>query len=301
MVVAHRQSGRHLIITAANEACGDFLINHWLASLKKNVNLAGIDIAVLDYGIGKGQQAQLERQGLTCIPCDGNGSHIVWTRWRDIAEFLRQKDYNQVMAVDGGDLIFQSDIGHLFLEHQEQWRAACEEIDGSFHDLIMKRDDFGKKEWDTISCYLKGKPTINNGLVLGPAKKFQDLWPFFQKWALGMTQHGGDQLLCNYHFYMNSFVRLDKKFNWVIITARRSEFLINNGIFYDKWGDVIPVVHNAGAKEGLIENFGFGKGHNQLNRFRQIRCHMGLAILRFYKKIGSILFSFHFDSISSKI
>jgi len=42
---------KNLFITCSDEKCANFIINHWLKSLKANVNLSNIDIVVIDYGL----------------------------------------------------------------------------------------------------------------------------------------------------------------------------------------------------------------------------------------------------------
>ena len=39
---------KNTIITASDGNCGDFLVNHWMRSLKSNVDLKNIDVVVLD-------------------------------------------------------------------------------------------------------------------------------------------------------------------------------------------------------------------------------------------------------------
>jgi hypothetical protein len=43
------------IITATDKKYGDFTIEYWYKSLKENVNLKNIDIAVIDYGMSENQ------------------------------------------------------------------------------------------------------------------------------------------------------------------------------------------------------------------------------------------------------
>jgi hypothetical protein len=48
------------IITATDKKYGDFTIEYWYKSLKENVNLKNIDIAVIDYGMSETQKFYLK-------------------------------------------------------------------------------------------------------------------------------------------------------------------------------------------------------------------------------------------------
>lgn len=274
---------RHAIFTASDAGCGPFLVDHWLRSLQSNVNLADIDVHVLDYGLTVSQRQSLTAAGVTChsFPKDGFVSTI---RVRDLPLVLRDHAYDQVLMCDAGDLIFQADISHLFEPAKTEFRGVREQIDSSFHHLVMSRSDLPDDRYREITTYLQGKPTINGGFLLGPAARFGELWDQFVELSVNAREYATDQLLLNYKLYREGFQELDPKYNFVVITMR-DRFFIREGVFYDAAGSVIPVVHNAGGKEAYrcVSDFGFGKDRNRPRRVTQIFLRVCFAAMNLYR------------------
>ncbi|HON14461.1 MAG TPA: hypothetical protein PK897_10070, partial [Treponema sp.] len=73
----------NLIITASDKKYGDFLIEHWYASLRANTNLEHIDVAVLDYGLSVAQRFYLQSNGVIVRSCERDG-HVTSIRYRDM-------------------------------------------------------------------------------------------------------------------------------------------------------------------------------------------------------------------------
>jgi hypothetical protein len=275
---------KHAIITAADARCGDFLTNHWLVSLRDNVNLDNIDVIVLDYGLNDRQRTQLQLPGVICHPGlkDGNITNI---RYRDMAEVLRAHQYDQVLAIDGGDVIFQADISTPFERHKDSFRAVCEEIKVPFNDGILPRDDFSPEKFAEITDFLCNKPIINGGVIFGPAAKFQTFWESFQQLWRSYRVFGTDQLIINYLLYKHGFVPLENKYNFAVVTMK-ARFSIRNGVFYDHHGKVIPIVHNAGmtAWTRCVRKFGYGSSYNKKKWLTPILLRMLFAVIRMYKR-----------------
>ena len=261
------QLGQHAIITASDAKYGDFLLQHWLRSLQSNVNLDRIDIHVLDYGLTDTQRNSLCEEGVYCHPCrrDGNITNI---RYRDMAAVLAAREYDQVMQIDGGDIIFQTDIAPRFEEDKDQFRAVCHEYEVPFHELIMSRSDFDTRQFREMAEYLSDKRTVNGGVLLGPADKMGFLWSRFQNFTASFARFGIDQFLLNYILHHDGFVELPSGYNYSII-ARSSGFRIRGGTFYDRQGHPIPIVHNSGIYELTrpVANFGYGPGCNRPRYF----------------------------------
>ena len=78
---------RNVIITASDEKYGNFLINHWLKSLKENTDLENIDVFVIDYGLSNAQKDSLKSQDVKLYKGIRDG-HIVVIRFRDIKNIL---------------------------------------------------------------------------------------------------------------------------------------------------------------------------------------------------------------------
>jgi hypothetical protein len=260
---------RNVIITASDKKYGNFLINHWLKSLKENVNLENIDIFVIDYGLSDSQKHFLESQGVKLYRGTRNG-HVVIIRFRDIKNILVENNYKQVLICDGGDIIFQSDISHLFLENVDKYRAVCEDNKSAFN--LFLTDEFFSKEnkKSLLRCFLKNK-TINAGFILAPRLKMIYLCEKVLDMIKNKNKFGPDQLVVNFVLYKDNFHELDNKYNFVIPTASEG-IVVHDGVFYLKTKEKIPVVHNAGNMNflRLIDDFGYGKKFNILKRKRYL-------------------------------
>lgn len=282
---------KHVIITCSDARYGEFLAKHWLPSLQENVSLEGIDVAVIDYGLDDNQRAYLEDNEVLIFPAtpDGNITNI---RYRDIARLLAQEEYDQVMAVDGGDIIFQSDIRHLFDKDKESFRGVCEERIIPFHDVILPKTDMESSDYQRIFAFLEGKQTVNGGMILGPANRFQQIWTEFQRLCKRFDVFGTDQLVINYLLYKDGFVPLDHKYNFVIM-AMKSRFHIQAGKFYDDCGELIPLVHNAGMHSftRCVGRFGYGPDKNRRKRLVPFVLHNYFRFLNLAKFLRLFPFS----------
>lgn len=276
---------RHAIVTCCDARFGDFLLRHWLVSLRANVDLSGVDVVVLDYGLTDAQRLALTGQDVLVFACERDGV-VCNLRYRDICRLLDEHDYDQILSVDGGDVIFQADIRPLFDEHPDRFRAVPEELHVPFHDLLMRRSDLAAGRFREILSFLEGKPTVNAGVVFGPARKFRDFWRFYQETSRAFDCFGMDQMLLNYVLYRDGFVALDRGFNFVLVTAS-SRYAIRDGTFVDARGGVIPVVHNAGGVETMraIGEFGYGAGGNRRQRWVPLKIR-GLMVRGWVAKLG---------------
>lgn len=254
---------RHAIFTVSDSKFGDFVIDHWLASLQANVDLSDVDVHVLDYGLDAGQQRRLAERGVFCHRCVRDG-HVTNIRYRDMATVLEQQDYDQVLLIDGGDIIFQTDIRPLMNQNREHFRAVCHEFEVPFHEIIMSKSDFSSQTYRQMMDFLRDKRTVNGGVLFGPATQMKELWSEFTHWASSFNKFGIDQLLLNHALYSRGFVELDAKYNYTII-AREKSFTIRKGVFLDAQGEVIPIVHNSGIYDLTrpIARFGYGPNRNR--------------------------------------
>lgn len=254
---------RHAIFTASEGNKASFLLHHWLASLQANVDLAEIDVNVLDYGLTDAQRAELQARGVCCHACvkDGQVGDI---RIRDLTAIAESCNYDQVLSVDSGDLIFQADISRLFEQDKDHFRAVCEELRVPIHHVFMDRADFPPEVGRRLLDFLYDKPVINGGFVLGPVSKFRSVWRTFEQLGIGYRCYCTDQLVLNYVLHRDGFRALESRYNFVLVSML-SPFFICRGVFYDSAGEVIPVVHNAGMKEFTrkIRNFGYGPEYNR--------------------------------------
>ncbi|MBN1793264.1 glycosyl transferase family 8 [Candidatus Woesearchaeota archaeon] len=256
------------IITCSDERFGDFLIEHWLASLEANVDLKNIDVIVLDYGLSKPQVERLKKalKGIIIFKGKRDG-HVNVIRFRDIDTILSRKNYGQVLSVDGGDIIFQTDLSPLLRRDSGSFRAACERRYARFKRSYMS-GFFPKEVSERIDAVLKGKREINAGVLLAPASKFRKLCQEVYALIDEKQKFGPDQHTVNYILHRDGFVELDEKYNFVVTVSKR-RFIIKEGVFRFSNGEVIPIVHNAGHYRFFrpIERFGFGRDRNRLRWF----------------------------------
>jgi hypothetical protein len=254
---------KFLIITAADSNCGDFVIKHWLKSLMDTTNLSQIDIAILDYGLTKEQKSILSKNAKV-INCVRDG-HVVNIRYRDVLNFLRKNEYAQVLACDGGDIIFQRDIAFLFEKNKTKFRATFENLESNFLEYLLEFDPFPKDLEKEIVKTLKNKKIINGGLIVAPSNKFKHLCENMNKWIKNKNIYGPDQVILNYTLYHEGFVPLSSSLNYVV--HNNAEFKLKNGIFFDEYGEKIFVVHNTGRYNWIraIKNFGHGPNYNQFS------------------------------------
>ena len=268
---------RHAIVTCCDARFGDFLLGHWLVSLRANVDLSGVDVVVLDYGLTGAQRRALTGQDALVFACkrDGVVSNV---RYRDICRLLDERDYDQILSVDGGDIIFQADIRPLFDQHPGQFRAVPEELQIPFHDLLIGRSDLDAERFREILAFLRDKPMVNAGVLFGPANKFREFWSFYSETSRAFDCFGMDQMLLNYALYRDGFVALDRGYNFVLVTAS-SRYSVRDGVFLDAHGTPIPVVHNAGNVDTMraVREFGYGAGGNYRRRWVPLRIRLLIA------------------------
>lgn len=271
-----------VIYTASDQKFGDFLVDHWFRSLSESVDLSRIDVRVLDYGLSAAQRLCLERNGVGIRRCARDG-HVAVVRFRDLALDLADSAYEQVLAVDGGDVVFQDDIAPLFLEDQDRFRAVQEDLKSGF-EIFLKEEYFSKESIREIHQVTDTRPQINAGFLLGPRDLFLELCGEVDRMVLNKHDFGPDQLVVNKVLHEANFVPLPRGCNFVLATAQEG-FIVDNGIFYSVASlGKIPVVHNAGNWKFFrpIDNFGYGPGMNRLKPDM-------LSTLRFFHRFNDRL------------
>lgn len=273
---------RHVIVTASDAKCGDFLVEHWHRSLQDNVRLDGIDVVVLDYGLREDQRCRAIDAGMH-VRAGNRDGHVTNIRYRDLASLLHERSYNQVLMVDGGDVIFQDDISPLFSQNMSRIRAVCDERKYSLHAVLPILSDIQPQRRKAISQMLHDKSQINGGFVLGPAAAFLRLWERFQLLTQSMHQFAADQVLLNYVLHQEGFEELPSRYNFVLVAAK-SAFTVRGGKFFDGNGGLIPVVHNAGhtAFFRRVSRFGYGVDRNVVKLSSHIAVRVLFAAVDFW-------------------
>ncbi|MEK7177471.1 MAG: hypothetical protein AAB705_01440 [Patescibacteria group bacterium] len=274
---------KNVIITCSNEKSGDFLINHWLKSLKENVNLKNIDVVIIDYGLSKLQRTFLLNE--KTILFEGmNKYHIVNKRFFDAGKYLSKNKYDQVLFIDGGDIIFQDEITSVFNKDKNTFRVVPLGMEVLFFEWFIF-DNFEKKIKEKIWKVVKNKPVINAGVIFAPYNKFLSLCNDMKKLIRNKDAFGPDQIILNYYLYQKGFVFLDSKYNFMMSTEENG-FVVKKGTFHKPDGEKIVIVHNAGQMDFFrpINNFGYGKEYNQINHLIYNVKKTQYQILGWYKK-----------------
>ncbi|GAB1482708.1 hypothetical protein MASR2M78_15240 [Treponema sp.] len=138
---------------------------HWLSSLRTNVDISNLDIAILDYGLSLAQRYYLEHEGIIVRSGHRDG-HVAVLRYREFAALLRDHpEYQQALLCDSGDMLFQGDISGLFNEHVDSYRAVCEDYK-PFFSIFIGSDFFSPSDRQRLSeCFIRN-PMINGALPL---------------------------------------------------------------------------------------------------------------------------------------
>lgn len=254
---------KNAVFTSSDAKYGDFLIHAWLKSMKANVDLSNMEVIILDYGFSEEQRKKLKKENVTVLKCQRNG-HVVSLRFRDMAAYLKKHAFDQILSMDGGDIIFQADLKDLFEKNKNDFRAVCEDMHLPFDAVFI--DPFFSKEYaKKIKKTIRGKKMINAGVLVAPHEKFLALCEECNREITDKTKFGPDQMCINYVLYRDGFVELDKKYNFVVATCQ-TPFSIKKSVFFMANGEKIAIVHNAGGHPWFrpIQNFGFGTGKNRL-------------------------------------
>jgi len=273
---------KYLIATACDQKFEDFLMNHWYRSLRENVNLSETDVLIIDWGLNESVKKGLKNT-LILKTKHKNEGLINNLRLMDLHDFLRDNpQYEQVVLCDGGDIIFQSDISHLFTLKPSMVRGVTEEISPNMEILITDRK---VKKADEIVNFLKDKKLINVGFVVYPSNIFIRIAEKVFDLVLDKNAWGVDTILPNYLIYNFGFYEIDSKYNFIPTTSKR-KFYIKNSIFYLESGEIIPIVHNAGNKKIFrsIRNFGYGSGHNKTKKIIVVILRAFYETLGFFRK-----------------
>jgi hypothetical protein len=276
----------HAIVTCCDAKYGHFLIHHWLRSLKANVKLDAIDVVVIDYGLSEEQQRVLIAAGVVLYPAKKDG-HPTNIRHRDIAALLQTSPYDQVLSVDGGDIIFQSDISPLFEKDKDSFRGVLEfRFTGAMHAFQMGIEDIRPEMRREMLHFMWDRPAVNGGVVLGPGHRFQEFYREFTRLCGTLSHFGTDQFILSYVLHKTGFVPLDPGFNFVLITTM-APVEVHHGIFLGADGSPIPVVHKAGMhpRIRLVRDFGYGPDRNRIRKVQRACFQVYHSLLRRWKHL----------------
>jgi hypothetical protein len=266
----------HAILTASDARCGDFLYRHWLRSLRENVDLERADVVVLDFGLSAAQREELHE--VVVVPAVRD-MRVSMARFREIARFLEQHEYDQVLAVDAGDVIFQRDVSHLFEREKDSFRVVQEHLP---LPLGLPLRGLPRDLRDGIRRKLRGRRIVNSGFIVAPSRDLVRLGRAIVDRLPRLDGRGparivsswfADQVVASALLYEWGFSALDETYNFVLCNAE-SDFHVERGTFFKSpSGEKIAVVHNAGFKKPfrIVADFGYGPDRNDRIRRRLLR------------------------------
>lgn len=275
-------------MTCSDGKNGDFLIKHWLKSLQANVNLKNTDIVVIDYGLRESQKKILSKKDVILFSRNKK-SHIVNQRFFDAGQFLKRNSYDQILFIDGGDIIFQEDINDILDRNKNVFRVAPLGMEVLFFEWFIF-NNFEEKIKRDIWRVVKNKRVLNAGVIFAPVDKFIELCDLMETTIKNKDGFGPDQIILNFYLYKGKgrFKLLDEKYNFMMSTTPNG-FIVKNGVFYKADGGKVAIVHNSGQMDFFrpIENFGYGKDRNQIKHLIYHAKKTQYQILGLYKKIFS--------------
>jgi hypothetical protein len=263
---------KNLIVTASDSKYGEFLIDHWLASLVDNVNLEKIDVVVFDYGLTEEQTKELTSKNVAVVKGVRDG-HVTSIRFRDMAAYLPKyiDKYNQVLCVDSGDIVFQDDFNHIFEYEPAKFRAVEEDWDFSMMNYNPTAH-FSKEDSRLIKDTLTGKKLFNAGVIFAPMDKFIELCKTCDRMIINKGSYGPDQFIVNYVIHRSGeFVILPRRYNLILCTSN-DRYITRGGEFFMKDGSKAVIVHNAGNIKifRIGKNFGYKQTKMRVRRLRRI-------------------------------
>lgn len=284
--VESKMSKSYLIATACNQKYEDFLINHWLKSLKENVDLSNIDILVIDYGLSKEASTELSKNGILIHKASQREGLINNTRFLELRDFLLVNKYSQILICDSGDIIFQSNISHLFEKCDFAVRGCYEGISPNM-DVLISKDDV-EYDLSKIKDFIKKNKNklINVGLLIFSFELYIDIVNQMERMIKNPHKWGLETILLNYLIHQRPFCEIEPIYNFIPTTSTQRYF-VKNGKFYLKDGTLIPVVHNAGGSNILrpIRNFGYGDEYNKERKHMIIVLRTFYQLLSFFRKV----------------
>ncbi len=264
------------IITYIDENFMENLEQDFLRSLFLRAEYQG-KILVLNYGIDDENVTRLEKMyDVTFIKCEKR-MPVFSNRYIDIPKAIDylDKSITQVALMDGGDIWFQSNITKMFEETINGIGCVEEERiigEDDFTDYCLSKLNSGEKE--RLEKVLEKKRVKNSGVICGPRERVRKI---VLDVADDMLNHeteffGIDQLYFNYNWYLleeYNRVDLDELYNYVLVSNKGKYKIVDDNIF-SSTGELIKVVHNAGANWRML-NRPFVNTHTNEEQYVGVR------------------------------
>lgn len=241
------------IITYIDEYFCENLENDFLNTLFNVSNYKGT-VILLNYGIVQEDIRRLAAAfPIKVIECDKN-MPVFSNRYFDIPRAIEQLDnqITHVATMDSGDIWFQNSIHEVFEICQNGIGCVEEErIIGEDHFTGYCLDKLQTDERNVIEDRLQGKKVKNSGVICGPKNMMRKI---IEDVGRDMSNcscefFGVDQLYFNYEWYAlekDKRINMDETYNYVLV-SNVDKFTVQNDVVIDNDGNVITVVHNAGA------------------------------------------------------
>ena len=234
-------------------------------------------IVILDYGMNTEDVDRLKKKfDIFVYKCD-KVMPVFSNRYNDIPEVIDLLDDNitHIMTIDGGDVWFQDKVNQIF-EESENGIGCVEENriigEDEFTDYCMNKMSADEKKHVLDALY--GKKVKNSGVICGPR---EDMKNICQKIAKDIEVSsaeffGIDQIFFNYEWYsLDDYkkVTLNELYNFVIVT-NVDRYVEKDGCIYTDLGELVTVVHNAGANWRILKR-SFENKKTDYEQYTQVR------------------------------
>jgi hypothetical protein len=246
------------VIVSMDKNYEENLINDFLSSLYGAAEYKG-KVFVLNYGMSDEaiEKIQKEYKNVTVVLCSRDSRLLFSVRYKDIVKVIEgvNDDITHFMAIDGGDVWFQTSINEAFNMCETKLGYVEESNFGPDIDKnkIIKRYFrlLPPNEAEKVYESFKGTRLKNSGMICGPKKLVQETADAINKALLSseVDFFWIDQLYMNYivnKLDEDQRIALPEKFNYVLL-SNKGHFVIEDDKVYDQTGELINVVHNAGG------------------------------------------------------
>lgn len=263
-----------------------------MPSLRATTDLTQLEIVVIDMGL-RSDQREILAQQTKVITCELQ-THPTAARFATIEQYLRMSKHQVAMLIDGGDILFQSDILPAFKLVTDRVLAAQCVSRGLFYEWFLP-NCFSLATAMELYRLISLKPAYSAGVIVGKRDLLIDLLSGMNQYLEKAHHYGADQIVMNYVGHRDNLIAdLPATYNFSSLTGWE-QFAVKKGKVYDAEKRLIAIVHNAG-RIPLMRVFG-GVGYLQKNATLN---YAGLWIRRIFSP-GIMLLAWLLGKINTRL
>lgn len=257
------------IITYMDSYFVENLEYDFLTSLVDKIHYQG-KIVVLDYGIDEADVERLKEKFKIEVHKCNKIVPVFSNRYIDMSEVIDgfEENITHIMTVDGADVWFQDQLDGLF-ESTSNGVGCVEEKrifgEDSFSNYCLNK--IIKDERNKVKEALSGKKVRNSGVICGPRSLMREVISNVADEIQNNAKEffGVDQIYFNYEWYAlneENRVPLDEIYNFVMV-SNADRYVEKDGCIFTDKGQLVTVVHNAGANWRVLKRPFVNKKKNQ--------------------------------------